>query len=366
MKKYWVLYRPVILLLIIWCILLYFIEVVSPFCIPQRSGYIGPVPRANFDGVLYLKIVEEGYYKFSQAFFPLYPIIISAIGRIVPFPSWINGISVSLVCFFAGLCLLYGDIYKKNKSHAWWTIVFIVAFPTSFFFSAVYTEGLFFLLSILVYIFSEKRKWFLCGIFGALASATRLFGVLLLIYVLLEYIFSKPSKVKIFDIISIFFIPFGFLCYIAYLYIYHNDPLLFFHLQPLFGAHRTGDSFVLLPQVIWRYGKILFTAFLQPTPVSYFVSVLEIVATFFGYLLLWFGWKMKERLSLIVYGVIALTLPTLTGTFSSVPRYLLCIFPLFLILGKMDNKAIRYILLFIFVLLQIMLFSLFLRGWFVS
>jgi len=366
MKKYWVLYRPVVLLLIVWCILLWFIEVVSPFFIPQRIGYIGPIPWANFDGVLYLKIVEEGYYKFSQAFFPLYPMLISGISRIIPFPSWIHAVSISLVCFSVGLCLLYGNIYEKNKRWAWWTIVFIVAFPTSFFFNAVYTEGLFFLLSILVYIFAEKRKWFLCGIFGALASATRLFGVLLLVYVLIEYICSKPSKVKMLDILSILLIPFGLLCYMTYLYIFYNDPLLFFHLQPLFGAHRTGDSFILLPQVIWRYGKILFTAFLQPTPISYFVSVLEMVATFFGYAVLWFGWKMKERWSLVLYGMIALTLPTLTGTFSSVPRYLLCIFPLFLILGKLDNTVIRYILLFIFIFLQIILSSLFLRGWFVS
>jgi len=366
MKKFWVMFKPVIALLVVWRSILWLVEGISSFVVPLHTGYIGPIPWANFDGVLYLKIAEEGYYKFSQAFFPLYPLLIYSANKMALFPSWINATLISLTFFSIGLCLLYTNLYRKDKSWALWTLLFLVTFPTSFFFSAVYTEGLFFLLSILVYIFAKKKKWLMCGIFGALASATRLFGVLLIIYVFMEYISSKPSKIKIFDVVSILLIPLGLISYMVYLYSQHGDPLLFFHLQPLFGANRSGETLIFLPQVLWRYGKILFTAFFQPTPASYFISALELAATLFGYAVLWFGWKNKERWSSIVYGIAALTLPTLTGTFSSMPRYLLSIFPLFLILGKLDNSKVKYALLSIFVMLQIILSAMFLQGWFVA
>jgi len=198
-----------------------------------------------------------------------------------------------------------------------------------------------------------------------LASATRLVGVFLFIYVLWEYIASKPKKILLRDVIAIFLIPVGLLTYMGYLYIRVGDPLFFFHIQPLFGANRE-TSIILLPQVFWRYGKILFTAFLQPTPASYFISVIELIMTVFAYGVILWGIKIKERWSLITYSICVITLPTLTGTFSSMPRYVLNAFPLFLLLGKMDNRMVRYCMISIFIALQIILSALFLRGWFVA
>jgi len=366
MKKFWERNKNVIILLVVWRILLYFIEKVAPFLIPLHDGYNGPIPWANHDGIHYLSIAQLGYRQFSEAFFPLYPLLIFLMSKFSPLSPWINASVFSYFSFCLGIFLLYNTLYAENKHRAWWSVLLLVAFPTSFFFCAVYTEGLFFLLSIIVYVCIKKKQWFWVGIFGALASATRLFGVLLFIYAGLEYFRSGNKHRRFTDILSVCIIPFGLLSYMAYLYMRSGDAILFFHIQPAFGANRSGSSLILLPQVIWRYFKIIFTAFLKPTPASYFISVLEFVAVFFGYAVLWLGWKKKERLSLVIYGVFALTLPTLTGTFSSMPRYLLSIFPLFLILGKLDNTVIRYSILMISIFLQFILSVMFLRGWFVA
>jgi hypothetical protein len=366
MKKFWNRNKNLIILLIVWRFVLFIIEKVSPFIIPLHDGYNGPIPWANHDGIHYLTIAREGYFQYSEAFFPLYPLFLNMISKLGVIQPWVSAAFASFVLFSSAILLLFNTLYDENKNTAWWTALFFIVFPTSFFFCAVYSESLFFFLSVLVFLFTKKRLWFWASVFGALASATRLFGVLLFFYVSLEYLFTKEKKRNIWDICFIFMIPIGLLSYMAYLYMRSGDPLLFFHIQPAFGANRSGSTLILLPQVIWRYIKIIVTAFLQPTPASYFISVMELLAAFFGYILLCIGWKQKERWSLLLYGLATLSLPSLTGTFSSMPRYLLSIFPLFFILGKLDNTVVRYWLLVIFILLQIILSAMFLRGWFVA
>jgi len=112
--------------------------------------------------------------------------------------------------------------------------------------------------------------------------------------------------------------------------------------------------------------RIIFTAYLQPSAVSYFITIIEIILTIYGYGILYYGWKVKTRVSYLVYGFITMTLPTLTGTFSSMPRYLLSAFPIFIILGTVKNITIRYGLISISIILQIILSALFVRGWFVG
>lgn len=366
MKKFWERNKRVIALLIIWRIILYVIEILSPGVVPLHVGYNGPTPWANHDGIYYLRLAEFGYFEYSEAFFPFYPLVMNLFSHIIPWNLWLIGSLVSLLSFTAGILFLHNFLYKTNETSAWWTILFIVCFPTSFFFSAVYSTGLFFLLTIMVFLFARKKLWFWCGISGAFASATSIFGVFLFVYAIAEYMSSKPKKILWQDIGSLCLIPLGLISYMIFLYMRNGDPLLFFHMQPMFGANRTGNSIILLPQVIWRYIKILCTAFLKPTPMSYGISVLEFVMTIGGYIVLWWGYKHKERVQYLLYGILAITLPTLTGTFSSMPRYLLNVFPLFLILGRLDNKAIRYTIVGVCVLTQIVLSAMFLRGWFVS
>jgi len=366
MKKFWEKYKKVLILVALWRAALFCIEKAAPGIIPLHDGYNGPIPWANHDGIHYLRIAQIGYFNLSEAFFPLYPFFISVLSRIVPFPPYYIASFFSFAAFTAGILFLYNFLLEKNSDHAWWTILFIVTFPTSFFFSAVYSEGLFFFLTVLVLVFCRKKQWFWVGVYGALASATRVFGVLLFVYACMEYISSRRKVARIQDILSLCLMPTGLVAYMLYLYTRSGDPFLFFHIQPAFGANRSGSELILLPQVIWRYLKILFTAFLQPTPASYFISVIEFITVIFGYIVLLIGWKKKEPWPFILYGVLALTLPTLTGTFSSLPRYALSIFPLFFILGKLDNTTVKYSFIVIFFILEVILSLMFLRGWFVA
>ncbi|HUD20169.1 MAG TPA: hypothetical protein VMR81_07035 [Patescibacteria group bacterium] len=366
MKKWLLDHKFVLITFLVWRLVLFVVSLGASFIVPIRIGYLGLTPWSNMDGIHYIQIAQGEHFLYSEAFFPLYPFAIRYLHNFVRLSYENAGIAISIISFFVGAALLYDLLKEQSENIAKWAILFLFTFPTAFFFTSVYTEGLFFLLAISTVVLAKKKNFLLAGFFGGLAGAARLVGVFLLIPVLWEYIQMKQRKIKVSDIVGFLCVPLGLVLYMAYLYHTTGDPLRFFHVQSEFGANRSGNEIILLPQVIWRYFKIIFSAVGQPTLESYSISIAEFVFTMTAYILLYYGWRIREELSYIVYAFVVLTLPTLTGTFSSIPRYILVIFPLFIILGKIPHKSIKITLIIIFSLLQIAGTMLYLRGWFVA
>ncbi|MFZ2025210.1 MAG: hypothetical protein WAV51_02940 [Microgenomates group bacterium] len=364
MKQFWQKNKFVLLAFAVWGVTLQLIEKVS-YLIPIRTGYFGVSPWGNFDGVHYVKIAESGYYQYAYAFFPVYPLLMRAFHQILPLPYEYIGVGISLISFLIGLMILYALLAKKSQRLAKFTTVFLLAFPTSFFFRAVYTEGLFFLCVVLVMHFVSKKQLLWAGVVIAVASAIRIIGICLALYALIEYIGSKPKNIRIVDILGFLIMPIGLFWYMYFLNATQNDPFLFMHVQSAFGANRSGSALISPPQVVWRYLKMLVTAYMQPTVMSYLVTVLEFVMTGISYVALWLGRK-RISLAALLYCLVVLTIPTLTGTFSSMPRYILAAVPLFIILGSIPSKKIKISLLLGSTILEIMATALFLRGWFIA
>jgi hypothetical protein len=349
----------------IWFIILSFTFIVAPTIVPLRDGYIGKLRLANFDGIHYLRIASQGYFQFGEAFFPFYPLSIRFFSKFIPLPPEIIGSMISIFSFAGGLRLLYLLVSEEDKNNAKNAVIYLLAFPTSFFFVAVYTEGLFFLLSIGTIYCIKHKMWLIAGILGAIASATRLFGIYLVIFALIEYYREYKNHINIKALFGITLIPLGLLIYVIYLY-GRGDAFAFIHVQKQFGANRSDVPIILLPQVIWRYMKIIFTAFLQPSPVSYVISIMEFIFTITSLILVWL-YRKTLSVSFIIYTLCILITPTLTGTFSSMPRYILSAFPLFMILAKnINKKEFKFTLITISIILQILAAAFFYQGWFIS
>jgi len=73
-----------------------------------------------------------------------------------------------------------------------------------------------------------------------------------------------------------------------------------------------------------------------------------------------------DLLALDLFSFANLLLPTLTGTFSSIPRYSLFSISIFIYLGQLKNNYIKYLILIIFVILHILLLGYFTQGYFIS
>jgi len=267
-------------------------------------------------------------------------------------------------------------------------LIFLVAFPTSFFFGAVYTEGLFFLLLVSTLYFLKKENYLLVFIFAFLASLTRLVGVFLIIPIIFHY-FDKYQKSRINNknwttkmVTPTIFAPLlGLGIYCFYLWQTTGDPLFFLTSQPIFGANRS-SHLILLPQVYWRYFKIFITASHDS---RFYVSVVEFFIFNFIFIVLildlFKNLKIKnlklirnlkleirnyDQVALNVFSFSNLILPTLTGTFSSVPRYSLFSLSFFIYLSQIKNVFVKYLIIGIFLILHILLLGYFAQGYFIS
>jgi len=380
-----------VLILIIWRVFLYGIAVLTQVNFsfspqfPYSDIYMFPsgLPQwiwawANFDGVHYLTIAQHGYMaQFTQAFFPLFPLIIRYFGLLLNDKFLI--ISGQIISFLSiGLALIF---FKQLLEFDYKppviirSIVLLLLFPTSFFFAAMYTEAFFLLLVILTFYFARKRNWWACALIGVLASATRITGIFLLPALFIEFIdittFSKNLLRTLVSKVILFFktplpyiMPLGFVIYAAYLQRNFGDWLYFWHAQPAFGAERSA-ALILPPQVIWRYLKILLTV--SYTSSGFITAVIELIAFCSGILLMIVGHKLKIRLSYLLFGWLVILVPSFTGTLSSMPRYILLAFPLYIVFGILLRRFVWLFLVgAIFLLFLIIFTSQFIRGFWVA
>lgn len=327
----------------------------------------------NFDGVHYLRIAQNGYTAdYSQAFFPLFPLLIKFLANIFPKNSSLDirlfvdpayfwsGIILANAFFLAALFAFYKLLrIDYSKKLALSSMVLLLVFPTSFYFGSIYTESLFLLLACSALYFLRKRRYLLSGVLISLASATRIFGILLILVYLIE-VAKNIKNLKVWA--GLLIAPLGLLFYMYYLNLNFGDPFYFLTSQPAFGAQRTVRQIILLPQVIFRYLKIFLTVPITSLP--FFNAFLEFMFTLAPIAVLIWAFK-RIRFSYWLFSLLVLLLPTLTGTLSSMPRYVLMNFLLFPFAIEKLKKYHKWLIVS-FVFLAIILVSLFTRGYWIA
>lgn len=367
-------FTKIIKYIFVWQLAVVLVTLFSQFLLPYNTTFLG-VPldkhfrypqlysRANFDGIHYVLIAQFGYHQSQQAFFPLYPKLINLINPL--FSNWtISGVIISLISFIIAVYILNRLLlldYNPKTVH--WVITALLFFPVSFFFSAVYTESLFLLFSLLSFFCARKKQWALAGIFGGLSAYTRLVGVLLFPALIIE--FWQQNKKNWLQAIFILLIPLALGLYMFYQNQTTGDPLAFIHSQPLFNQGRS-EKMIMLYQVFWRYFKMLISV--DKTSLMYLSIVLEFIVGVVLFITSSISiWKIRP--SYAIYGFMAFLLPTLSGTFGSLPRYALVCFPSFILIGILLEKSGRLtkiLMLGLFGFGFVLFTTLFVRGYWVS
>ncbi len=180
MKKHTRRILLIIFLTSVWRWGLVAVEYAADYFWGLRTTFLGAYGWANFDGVHYASIARVGYGAYQHAFFPVYPQILQFISEQMHLSAEIVGMLISYISSVTALCLFYVLFAEISDRKALRAVFFLLLFPTSFYLTAVYTEGLFFLLSVAVFYAASKKRWFAAGIIGGIASATRPYGILLL------------------------------------------------------------------------------------------------------------------------------------------------------------------------------------------
>lgn len=310
---------------------------------------------ANWDGGHYLGIAKNGYSANQFVFFPFYPLLVNLISRITgDFLS--AGIIISFVSIFLAANLFYHLIkIDFGERYAKVGLLALLFFPLSFHFLTVYTESLFLFLTLATFVLARKKKYFLATICAVLSSATRLAGLATVLSLVLPVYLTEGINKKNWWVI---FSPLGFLAYSFYLYLQTGDPLSFIKGQSVFWH---GD--LVLP------GSALVHSFKQSLTtdavINNFRTVLDFAFALFGI----FGvWKVLRKLSLdyAIFSIVSFILPMFSPTIAAMPRYVLTIFPIFVVMSFSKNQ---YLILF-YQMISLMLLSvyaiLFINGYWVS
>lgn len=350
------LYPNISLIFIIWCVSLSFISYFGFLSFPHSLRFDGNLfeSLANWDGGHFLGIAEFGYREdFQYAFFPLYPLLIRALNQITQ-NYLIAALLISVGSSFLAINLLYKLVLKDfGRIIAEKAIWALFIFPTSFYFLTAYSEGLF-LLSVVATFYFARRNLFLATLFAAAASATRLVGLALVFGLIVEVWSTSGINKKTWYVL---FAPAGFVAYCFFLYIQTADPFYFVTAQ----AHWLRS--LSIPGVgFWEAIKgITGGSLLRQN----FNALLDLAFTIFGAGMILRAFRFLP-ISYSIYGLVSIALPLLTPSLSSMPRFLLPIFPIFILLALIKNQYA----IFAYQLISIMLLSafvtLFVNGYWVS
>ncbi len=141
----------------------------------------------KWDVLWYERIALHGYGwaldtlqgQATAAFFPLYPVSVGALLRVVPGASffWVGSI-VSTACTLVAATLVLRTA-ATGPAHAQRLMLVLFSAAGSFYFSLPYAEGLFLLLIAGTILLARRRAYVLAGLLAGLAAVTRPQGLAL-------------------------------------------------------------------------------------------------------------------------------------------------------------------------------------------
>lgn len=306
--------------------------------IMQRDDPLGEILQETlnrWDVPHYLRIAEVGYRgegedRLFLVFLPLYPLTVRAVHYIIPSYVW-AATAVSLVAAVAAGFLLQAlarlDSDEEETGRSLW---YFFLFPTAYFLVVPYTEALFLALVLASYLAARQGRWGWCGVVGMLATATRLQGLVLIPALVLEAVMREKWAAP-FRAAWLLLVPLGFVSYLAINWQVLGDPFAFMEIQRTHWYHET----VYPWESVWEWIRGIATNSASPSRAM--TSEAPLAAFLFaGALLAASARWLRPSYQVYAWGSL---LFLLSASFQiSLPRYILTLFPLFLILARFGRQ----------------------------
>lgn len=292
---------------------------------------------SRWDASNYVSIAKNGYLTTGEqayyiVFFPLYPLLIRAFTWDFAYAN-LTALIVANACSF--IAALY--IYKLAKLEfsdgaAVKAVLFLSVFPTAYFLSAPYTEGLFFALIIACFYYARLGRWAVAGALAFFASLTRLAGLVLLPALLVEYYHQvgwNPKKTRL-DVGFVFSALAGFLVYLGINNTVTGDPLTFMSVEASHWNNRFDPWSGLQAAWYWATNR--------PPTDGITIGSAPIAFAVFGLVMIGVAVWKRFRPSYIVYMFLAWGVAVSTSWWISVPRYIMAMFPVFIVLATLTKR----------------------------
>jgi len=181
---------------------------------------------ARWDAFWYLDIATHGYRwngnpleQQNVVFFPLFPVLMRAVGAAIGGHALIAGLIVSLAAFLPALCCFWRWTADRLGADAATGAVWLLcAFPSAIFFSAVYTESLYLLIAVGACYYAERSRYWLAAAVGLMGGLVRPNGLLLSIPIAWTAFVAGRDRHRVMSRGAAAVAPIvGALCFCAYL-----------------------------------------------------------------------------------------------------------------------------------------------------
>lgn len=292
---------------------------------------------SRWDAWHYTRIAEFGYPSSDlsrTAFFPLFPTLIRMVaelqGRTDRPGLFVAAIVVANICLVMATMALAALVrLHLGPDDARRSVWYLLVFPTGLFLSAGYSESLFMLLTVGAVLACRSDRWLWAAGLGLLAAVTRPVGLVICVPLAVEafLVWRASGRWRWRPVVAVAAPLIGLGGWMLFLNATFRDPLAFVH------AQKGWDRSLELPWDTFFHffeGRLTLETGLH--------SLTDLTFTILGISLAVLAWRWL-RTSYALYMTALLLVPLSTGTMLSMPRFLLVVFPMYLVLAILGRRV---------------------------
>lgn len=301
---------------------------------------------ARFDTGYYEGIAWNGYAplvdgRSNIAYFPVYPMLMRMVGRVFGrhhATYFIAGIGISWVCFVLAMVALYFlarlDLPRRRAERA---VLLTAIFPFAFFFGVAYSESTFLLFTVLAFYLFRTRRWVPAGLCGALATATRVPGILMLpALAWVAWRSAEPTahdRVRAAAGVSLAACGFGAYCW--YIYSLTGNAFEWVATLQRWGYYPGGSPW-MAPVTLVRHLLTHPYRYLTTDPMALYDTLYGVTGILFVAAVP-FVWR-RLGAGYALFMLMNLWLPLSSGVFEGMGRYCSVMFPCFIWLASIRSR----------------------------
>ena len=310
---------------------------------------------ARYDSGYFQGIAWDGYSpaaggRSNIAYFPVYPMLIRFIGRLFGrhhATYYIAAIAIAWVSFVLATVVLYYlarlDLPRRRAERA---ALLITIFPFAFFFGVAYSESTFLLFALLAFYSFRVKRWVLGGLCGAVATATRVPGILMLPSLAwIAWRGSADARDRALAAAGVALAAGGFAAYCVYIYFLTGHPFEWAATLQRWGYYPGGAPWLaparLVRNLVTRPYLYLTTDRMAPYDSLYGVTGLLFAAA------TPFVWR-RFGAGYGLFMLMNLWLPLSSGVFEGMGRYCSVLFPCFVWLATIRSRWVGTAIVVVF------------------
>jgi hypothetical protein len=328
--------------------------------LPGRLGWLDIWNR--WDSLHYLQVAQFGYNTASVMkawFYPLFPWCTRLVAYVVSHNYLVSAFIVSGFSSIAAAIFLRRIVqFDHDAGISRWAVWFFLIFPTAYYLHIAYSESLFLALvlgSILAALFG---RWWLAGVLGALSWMARPNGIILLptlaVEALHQWVVTRRWNWRW---LWIAIVPAGFAVYLLVNWRVTGDPFTFLRMRKKLFAMESSWPWVGIRSAIGNLHRTPNQAEIVGAQELYFAAL--------GFVCMVVSWfKLRPVHAAWITGNWFLV--TSVTFMESVPRYVLTMYPVFMLFALLSRNRLCTAIITVWSLLFLALFSsVFIRGWWV-